>query len=59
VWRSVLVVGVNLLHVLRRNRQCADVDGLGGFFLIGGVLLFFDRAMYASPPLPISSNGRS
>ena len=34
----------------------ADVVGLGGFFLIGGVVLFFDRAMYASPPFPRSLN---
>lgn len=25
-------------------------DMAGGFFLVGGVLLFFDRAMFAFPP---------
>jgi len=31
----------------------ADCLGIGGFFLIGGVLMFFDRAMYVSLSSPL------
>jgi len=46
---------VCIFEVERRLAQ-ADFGGIGGFFLIGGVIMFFDRAMYVLPIALISGN---